>query len=122
MAKFNYKKSQATATKLIKNFGQELILTHVDNGVYNPSTGLIPSVTTNQTGIGVLLDHGNREIDGTLILMGDKKLLLSAKDITKPEINDTCFINFVNYTIKEPLIEINPAGTVPVMYKLNLRI
>ena len=122
MAKFDYSKSQATATALIDSFGQALILTHTEQGVYDPATGLIPVVTTTQAGIGALLDHGSREFDGTLIISGDKKLLLSAKDITKPEINDTCFIGAVNYTIKEPLVEINPAGTVPVMYKLNLRV
>jgi hypothetical protein len=122
MAKFDYSKSQATATKLIESFGQALILTHTEQGVYDPATGLIPVVTTTQAGLGALLDHGAREIDGTLIISGDKKLLLSATGITKPEINDTCFIDTVNYTIKEPLIEINPAGTVATMYKLNLRV
>lgn len=126
MAKFNYRKSQKTATKLIENFGQELVITHTEEGAFDPSTGLIPSVTTTQNGLGVLLDHGNREIDGTIITIYDKKLLLSAKttadgQLEKPHINDTVYVDGVNYMVKDPLKEIKPNGTVAVMYILNLR-
>ena len=127
MTKFNYKKSRTTATKLISDFGQELILTHTEEGAYDPSTGLISSVTTTQTGNGALLDYGSNEIDGTLMQYSDKKLLLSAialdgTDLVKPEINDTCLVGGVNYTVKSPLVEINPANTYTVLYKLNLRV
>lgn len=126
MAKFNYKKTQKTATKLLANFGQELVITHTEEGVYDPSTGTIPSVTTTQNGIGVLLDYGSHEIDGTIITIADKKLLLSAKKVDgsqldKPKINDTVVVDSVNYTIKTPLKELKPNGTVVVMYTLNLR-
>lgn len=121
-----YKGLQNTATQLISDKGQVVVITHTEEGAYDPSTGLISSVTTIQNGTGVLLDYGNREIDGTIVTIQDKKLLLSATatdgtELSKPEINDTVFVDGINYTIKTPLKELKPNGTVAVMYTLNLR-
>ena len=118
---FNYAITKSTADKLLNNFGQSVLITNKVSGAYDPATGTVSQTITTQNGIGAVFDRGSKEIDGTTILLGDKKMLLSAVDITKPQINDTVLVGSINYTIKEPLIEINPAGTV-VMYKLNLRV
>ena len=126
MAKFNYKKTAKTANQLIYNFGQEIVITHTEEGEYDPSTGLLPSVTTTQNALAVLLDYGSREIDGTIITIADKKLLVSPKKIDGTEldqvyINDTALVDGINYTIKTPLVQLKPNGVTVVMYKLNVR-
>lgn len=126
MAKFNYRKTQKTADRLIKNFGQEVVITHTEQGEYDPSTGLSPETVSTQTVRAVMLDYGSREIDGTIIRIEDKKLLVSGKktngeQLTKPYINDTVVVDGINYTIKTPLSEIKPNGTVSVLFKLNIR-
>lgn len=122
-----YAGMQNTATQLITDKGQSVVITHTEEGAYDPTTGLVPSVKTTQTSLGVLLDHGSREIDGTVIVIGDKKLLLSGKaldgtQMITPQINDTVVVDSVNYTIKAPLKELKPNGTVVIMYTLNLRV
>ena len=118
---FNYTSKAKLADNKLAYFGQPVTITNKVTGVYDPNTGTSSQTISTQNGIGVIRDRGSKEIDGTIIEMGDKMLLLSAVDITKPQINDTVLVGSISYTIKEPLIEINPAGTV-VMYKLNLRV
>lgn len=126
MPKFNYRKVQKTANRLIKNFGQDVVITHTEQGEHDPTTGLSSETITTQEVRAVLLDYGSTEIDGTIITIMDKKLLVSAKktngeQLTKPHINDTVVVDSVNYTIKTPLGEIKPNGTVSVLFKLNVR-
>jgi len=120
VSKFNYSSTQATADRLITKFGQSVVITNKSAGAYDPSTGTSSSVTTTQNAVAAIFDRGSNEIDGTLILTGDKKMLFSAVGITKPEINDTVLVGSVTYTIKDPIKELNPAGTV-IMYECNLR-
>ena len=118
----NYSKIQKTVDKVLQPpLGQKVTLTNKVTGAYDPVAQTFSETITNQTGTAAIFDRGNKEINGTTILMGDKKMLLSAVGITKPKINDTVMVGGINYTIKEPLAEINPAGTV-VLYKLNLRV
>ena len=109
-----------TATELLTEFGQALTLTRQSAGGYSYSDSSATVTTSTQSGVGALFDWGSKEIDGTLIVHGDKKLLLSATGITAPKINDTVTLGSTVYTIKAPLVELNPAGTV-VMYTCNLR-
>ena len=118
---FNYNNSKTTVNKLLTKFGQSVVITNKTIGSYDPSTGTNTQTITTQNGIAAIFDRGNKEIDGTSILMGDKRMLLSAVDITKPEINDTVLVGSIVYTIKVPLKEINPAGNA-VMYEFNLRV
>ena len=121
-----YKSLKNTSARIIKEKGQVIVITHTEEGAYDPSTGLSPSTTTSQKALAVLLDYGSREIDGTIITIADKKLLVSPKkpdgtDLDQVYINDTAFVDGVNYTIKTPLVEIKPNGTAVVLYKLNVR-
>ena len=118
---FNYTSKAKLADNKLAYFGQSVLITNKVSGAYDPATGTVAQTITTQNGKGTIRDRGSKEIDGTTILMGDRMLLLSAVGITKPKINDTALVDSISYTIKEPLIEVNPAGTV-VMYKLNLRV
>ncbi|MDD5724451.1 MAG: hypothetical protein PHY29_12065, partial [Syntrophales bacterium] len=73
---FDYSKTSKTANRLVKNFGQALTLTHVVAGTYVPGAG-ITNTTTTQYGYGAIVNWDSRQIDGSLILATDKKLLLS---------------------------------------------
>ncbi|MBW2635986.1 MAG: hypothetical protein JRC86_00415 [Deltaproteobacteria bacterium] len=104
-----------------------MILTHTVPGVYDPDSGLVSgSTTTNQTGTGAVIEWDARQIDGTLIKIGDKRLLLSALNtagaqLTAPVLGDTVTdAAGVVYTLVAPLGIENPAGT-PVVYDCNMR-
>ena len=115
-----YEDMRQVATDSITEFGQAVTLSRQAVGAYDPSTGTSVVTPTTQTGKGVLLDYGTKDIDGTLILAGDKQLLLSATSITAPIVGDTATVNSTIYTIMN-IKDLNPAGT-SVMLDCNLRV
>ncbi len=119
-----YTEMQAVADTAINEYGQKVTVTHKTVGAYDPLTSTAAISTTVQTGNGVIFDYtaikdGVGQADGTLILKGDRKLLLSPVGITAPKIDDTVVANGITYIIKN-IKSINPAGTV-VMYECQLR-
>ena len=126
MAAFDYADATATATELLTDFGTACTVTRVVEGTYNPATGTFTGgSTTNQSGIGVLLEYTPQEAGvlqqaGTLVQASDRKLLLSVSGINNaPEPNDTVTFNGVVYTVIQAK-SLAPAGYV-VMYELMLR-
>lgn len=114
-----------TANDLLAEFGQLVTITHTVSGSYNPSTGSVTNTTRTETGVAALLNYpllryGINEIEGTQIVAGDKRCLMSPNGITQPSINDTVLANGITYTIKNVKAS-NPAGT-PVLYDLLLRV
>ena len=116
---FDYAGMAATANELFAEFGQAVTITRRTSGAYAVATGIATVTSSTQRGTGAVFDWQNRDIDGTLIRTGDKRLILSAVGITAPAVDDTVTIGGTVYTVKvvKPLA---PAGTV-VMYELNLR-
>jgi len=117
---------QKTSNKLLIGKGQTVTITHVVPGSYDPATGLITNTTTVQTGTGAVMEWDSRQVDGTLIKVGDKRLLLSPLNtagsaLTDPVLGDTVTdASGAIYTLVAPLKVLSPAGTV-VLYDLNLR-
>ncbi len=77
-----YARMQATANKLLKGKGQKVTLTRQVSGAYDPVIGQATVTTTIQAGTGAIFDYADQNIDGVLILSGDKQLLLSAVNST----------------------------------------
>lgn len=115
-----YERMAATTNKILQSKGQAITLTRQTIGDYSVATSSASITETTQTGYGVLLDHGDKEIDGTLIKFGDKRLLLTAIGITAPVLGDKITVDSVTYTIVPPLKTVKPAGTT-ILYDLNLR-
>lgn len=121
-----YADMAATAADLIAEFGQPVTLTRSVPGTYNTATATngAPQVTT-QSCLAVEDAYKAREIDGTLIRVGDKKLILSPQtsagaSVTAPQTGDTVtFADTSVWTVKavEPL---SPGGTA-LIYTLQLR-
>lgn len=67
--------------------GQAVRLTSKARAAYNPATGAAgPASTTDQTGSGLEESYSAREIDGTLVLAGDKRFMLSPLDADGAEL------------------------------------
>ena len=119
-----YTKMQATANRMLKGKGQAITLSRQTAGTYDPATGITPVTVTTQTGYGAVFDYADKNIDGVLILSGDKQLLLSAVNstgtaLTAPEVNDTVTVGMVVMTITR-IKTLSPAGTT-VLFDINLR-
>ena len=115
-----YTEMQQTATDMLTEFGQAVTLSRQTVGAYDTATGTSAVTVTTQTGKGVLLDYGTKDIDGTLILATDKQLLLSVTGITVPIVGDTATVNGIIYAIMR-IKDLSPAGT-SVMLDCNLRV
>ena len=117
---------QKTSNKLLLGKGQTVTITHVVPGTYDPATGGVTNTTTTQTGTGAVMDWDARQVDGTLIKIGDKKLLLSPLNtagtvLTAPVLGDTVTdAAGTVYTLVAPLSTLSPSGTA-VLYTCNMR-
>jgi hypothetical protein len=111
----------ATTTKyMLTEFGMDVTLKRVDDGVYDPATGSnSQSYPTEFTRKGALFDFGSGQVNGPggLIQGGDKRLLLEPG--VAPALEDRIVADGIEYVIKG-ILEINPAGT-SVMFDLHLR-
>lgn len=112
-------KAAATAVRLLAKYGQVVTLTHSAPGTYDPATGSVANTLTTQTAVAVELDYSEREIDGTLVQRGDKKLLLAASGLTVPTVDDTVTVRSVVYTIKS--VNTVAPGGVDIVYELQGR-
>lgn len=119
---FDYSEVAATALETLTEYGQPVTLSHGTPGAYDPATGTVASTVITQPGFAAELSYSARDIDGTLILRGDKKLLLAASGITAPTVDDTVTVGTVGtvvYTIKS-INTLAPAG-VAVIHELQGR-
>jgi hypothetical protein len=123
-----YTRPLATASRLIKKFGQIVVISSSSQTGYNTSTGRAILTTTSQSSFGCIFEwgadnypnNGEGYIDSSLIEVGDKKLLLSVNGITLPKLGDVATIGGLVYTIVNPIKIVSPSG-VPIIVQCNIR-
>ena len=80
--------------RMLEDFGRNLTLIYVSEGSYDPATGsLSGGSTSNSTVKGYFYNYRLDEVDGSNVVLGDRRLLLPTVDtsgntITEPEIGD----------------------------------
>ena len=111
--KFDYTRLSATSVRLISRFGKTVLRRTITNS----GPEYAPTQTNVDTSIdGVITAYGLNEIDGTLILSSDKKLLTTSLVTISDKIVDGLIIYSV---ISVSVIE--PAST-SLLYKVQLRV
>lgn len=78
---------------LVDRHGRELTLRRNTQGVYDPATGLSTETYVDHKVIAYFYDYKLEEIDGTNVVYGDRKLLMSlynkaGVDIPEPQEGD----------------------------------
>ena len=117
---FNYGKIATLADSLLAEYGQAVTVIRRIGGSYDPSTGQVTFESeATQTGKGLLMDYGQKMIDGTMIQVGDKQLFLSVVGLSPVQVGDLVTIDEKTRTITN-IKDYNPAGT-SVMIECNLR-
>lgn len=109
MTKFDYDRSAATADRLIDKYGQQGTICRTENSgqAWNPTP-----TKADYPCVLVVLSYSAKDIDGTLIKSGDKKVYISAKNLnTVPKTTDKLLIQGKENTIIS-VDELNPAGAV----------
>jgi hypothetical protein len=120
----DYTRMRAMANQQLKDKGLTCTITKQTAGTYSTSTGVASVSTSTQTAYGALFDYENKNIDGSLVKKGDRKLLLAALNtalaaLTAPSVNDTVSANSVTYTIVA-IRPVAPSG-VAVAYDCQIR-
>jgi hypothetical protein len=83
-----YTSLRSTAAALIRSKGQELILTY--GGTPSYGSGVAVPGASEQKPFGVVLDVPARDIDGTNVLRGDKRVImesLASAQEPRPEVD-----------------------------------
>lgn len=118
---FDYSASAATAAALLDNFGQTVTLTRTTEPAYDPITGAYtPGGTTTASAKAALFDYtlqesGAQFADGSVIRVGDKKILIQSGLAFAPdEMTTVTDASGVAWKIDNVRV-LAPAGT-PVLY------
>lgn len=114
-----YSDLATTANELLAEFGQAVTIRVQTPGEYDPATGTSAITTVDTVGNGCVFDYGTHAIDGTLIVAGDKQLLLSPVGMAEPGIDDLAIVGGVQWRITR-VKSTAPAG-VAVIYDCNIR-
>jgi predicted peptidase len=77
-----YTRSIASALRMLRKYGQFMTLTQRTTGAYNPATATASVTESGQTVTGAVFDYPTKQIDGTLILRGDKQVIVAASGLT----------------------------------------
>lgn len=114
-----YSGLQATASRILKDKGQEVTFTHTTPGSFDPILGEDVGPTTSLiVGFGVALDYNNSEVDGTIVQSGDIRFILE-NVIVAPVNGDTVPIDSKVHRVMN-IKPTSPAG-IPVIYEVQLR-
>ncbi len=75
----------------INKHGQTLTYRHFTSvGNYNPATSSVSGATyTDYTIKGYVYAYNTTEIDGTSVVSGDRRIMISSTGIPKPTVDDT---------------------------------
>lgn len=113
---FDYRRMRATATRLLTENGKTYQLTR-GGGTIRDQYGkevVTPAVTAKVT--GVITEYSAREIDGSLIATGDKKL--SATYETEVCIDDRIDVDGKKWRVVQP----NPVKPADVLISYNIQL
>jgi len=116
---FNYASLEATALRLITDFGRDVSIVYKTDGTYDAATDTLSGNSeTPVTVKAVVTLYIQKEIDGTLIKNGDKQMLIAASGVKMPRssdiVVDDCEYNIIN------VIEIK-TGDTSMIYKIQVR-
>jgi len=120
----DYTKTAARADQSLRRKGGIVVLRQVVTGEYDPDLGAAPAIPTDYEGTGVKIAYEAENIDGTLILAGDQKLLLSplqrnGQAMPAPTAADLVLFGGSNYTVK--VVDTTAPVDVAVLHTLQLR-
>lgn len=115
---FDYADVANEAAEIIAEFGNAGTLTQVVAGTYNPATGAVEGGTTTVTTVNCcVFDFDDAVIDGTRIISGDKRVIMAAGAIPKPDDTFT-WMGTVHRVIATK--QLSPAG-VNVLTEMQVR-
>jgi len=108
---------RATATRLLTKNGKAYPLTRGGDTIRDQFGKEVTTPAITATVTGVITEYSSREIDGSLIATGDKKLAATFETVVR--INDRIEIDGKNWRVVQPN-PVKPADMV-ISYNIQLR-
>lgn len=113
----NYLRMRAAATRLLTENGKTYKLTRGGGTIRDQFGKEVTTPAVTGTVTGVITEYSSREIDGSLIATGDKKLAAIAE--TEVRIDDRIEIDGKKWRVVQPN-PVKPAGVL-ISYNIQLR-
>jgi hypothetical protein len=117
MSAFDYVRAAATAHRLIAKFGRAITVRRTANS----GTAWAPTLTaTDYTATAAVLEYTARDIDGTLVKVGDRRVVISTTGLAiEPTTQDRLVIGGEEMGIVR-VMKMSPAG-VNVYFEVQAR-
>ncbi|MBE9969146.1 hypothetical protein G8C42_07105 [Citrobacter freundii] len=112
----DYRRMRATATRLLKDNGKSYQLTRGGTTSRDQFGKEVTTPPVTATVTGVVTEYSSREIDGSLIATGDKKLAATAT--TEVRIGDHIEIDGKKWRVVQP----NPVKPADVLISYNIQL
>ena len=122
----DYSALQTKVNKQIEKSGVSMVVRTTELGTYDPAADTHPEVVDEYT-VKVLIENFNvRDIDGTIIQVGDKRLLLPVLDSTaatlpRLDVVDKVEIDYDGRTWSPISVTPLMPGGIPVLYNVHVR-
>ena len=84
----DWNKVQAKVKKKVDGIGATMVVTVTTHGAYDVVLGVNADTSVDHTVYGLILSYSEKDIANGLAQVGDKKLLLNAKDLPDLEFYD----------------------------------
>lgn len=115
-----YTRAVSTVAAKLAKYGKDVALSRATVGAYDPNTGAASAATSAQAGRAVELSYSARDIDGTNVRRGDRRLLLSPVGISMPLKGDNCTVDGVAHAVVS--VEVVRPADVVLYYVVQLRV
>ncbi|WP_368544371.1 hypothetical protein [Enterobacter soli] len=112
----DYRRMRATATRLLTDNGKAYQLTRGGGAIRDSSGKEVTTPATTAVVTGVITEYSSREIDGSLIATGDKKLAATFE--TEVRIDDRIEIDGKKWRVVQP----NPVKPADVLISYNIQL
>lgn len=112
----DYRRMRATATRLLTENGKTYHLTRGGGTVRDQFGKEVTTPAITATVTGVITEYSTREIDGSLIATGDKKLAATFE--TEVRIGDLIDIDGKKWRVVQP----NPVKPADVLISYNIQL
>lgn len=119
-----YDEMAEVASELLDEFGVSVTVKYISTGAYDPATGSTTTTTTAKSSVAYIDDYADRDIDGTKIKVGDRRVYLSVLDtagssIAKPGTTDKLTIDGADYSVINA--KAIPGAGTPSLYDVQVR-
>jgi hypothetical protein len=90
-----------------------------ETGMLTPVTNPSPILATTTIGYGVLMNYSDVELANTSIRMTDKKMILAAEKMNKPNLSDRLTVAGTTYEVIS--VRTSSPGGTDIYYEVQLR-